>query len=255
MCSHQPQIVRDEQIGQLQPRLQIHQQIDHLGLHRDVQRRDRLVGDDERRIERERAREADALPLAAAELVRVADRGDRGSARRARTARATRAWRSGLRSQPWMMSGSSTMAPTRMRGLSDEYGSWKTICMSRRARRSSPRENASTLRPSNSTSPEVGSISRRMQRPVVVLPLPDSPTRPKVSPSLDPEAHVVHGMDRRASGRTGPRVRENAFDRWRTSRSGIRTRASVSISAAHRDSTVTACASAPSEQSSALVVR
>ena len=31
-------------------------------------------------------------------------------------------------------------------------------------------------------SPEVGSISRRMQRPVVVLPLPDSPTRPNVSP-------------------------------------------------------------------------
>ena len=38
-------------------------------------------------------------------------------------------------------------------------------------------------RPSNRTSPEVGSISRRMHRPVVVLPLPDSPTRPKISPA------------------------------------------------------------------------
>ena len=68
----QPQIVRDEQVGQLQLLLQIHQQVDHLRLHRDVERRDRLVEDDERRVERERARQADALPLAAAELVRVA---------------------------------------------------------------------------------------------------------------------------------------------------------------------------------------
>src|SRR2546423_14326399 len=36
--------------------------------------------------------------------------------------------------------------------------------------------------PSNRTSPAVGSIKRRMQRPVVDLPQPDSPTSPKVSP-------------------------------------------------------------------------
>ena len=72
MCSHQPQIVRDEEVRELQPLLQIHQQVDHLRLHRDVERRHRLVEDDERRVERERARQADALPLAAAELVRIA---------------------------------------------------------------------------------------------------------------------------------------------------------------------------------------
>ena len=32
-------------------------------------------------------------------------------------------------------------------------------------------------------------------RPVVDLPQPDSPTRPSVSPSLDVEAHVRHGVD------------------------------------------------------------
>ena len=69
---HEPQIVRDEQVGQLQSLLQIHQQVDDLRLDGDVERRDRLVGDDERRVERERAREADALALAAAELVRIA---------------------------------------------------------------------------------------------------------------------------------------------------------------------------------------
>ena len=72
MCSHQPQVVRDEQIGQLQLLLQIHQQVDDLRLNRHVERRDRFVGDDERRVQRERARHADALPLAAAELVRIA---------------------------------------------------------------------------------------------------------------------------------------------------------------------------------------
>ena len=97
-----------------------------------------------------------------------------------------------------MTSGSSTMSPTRMRGFSDEYGSWKTICMSRRAWRIRSATKRSTFSPLNSTSPDVGSISRRMQRPVVVLPLPDSPTRPNVSPVVDREAHVVHrAYDRR----------------------------------------------------------
>ena len=63
--------MRDEQVGEAEPLLQIEQQVHDLRLHGDVERRDRLVGDDERRLERERARDADALPLAAAELVRV----------------------------------------------------------------------------------------------------------------------------------------------------------------------------------------
>jgi len=60
--SDQPQVVRDEQAGERQPFLQIHQQVDHLRLHGNVERRHRFVGDDQRRIERERAGEADALP-------------------------------------------------------------------------------------------------------------------------------------------------------------------------------------------------
>ncbi len=55
--------------------------------------------------------------------------------------------------------------------------------MSRRAARIRALENPSTFSPRNDTSPEVGSISRSMQRPVVLLPLPDSPTSPNVSPS------------------------------------------------------------------------
>jgi hypothetical protein len=45
-----------------------------LGLHRHVERRDRFVADDELRPHDQRARNADALPLPARELVRVARR-------------------------------------------------------------------------------------------------------------------------------------------------------------------------------------
>src|SRR5205085_8102109 len=41
----------------------------------------------------------------------------------------------------------------------------------------SPLPRPRTSSPSKSTLPEVGSISRKMQRPTVVFPDPDSPTR------------------------------------------------------------------------------
>ncbi len=69
-----------------------------------------------------------------------------------------------------------------MRGLSDAYGSWKMICISLRSGRSSPRESPMSSRPSNVTLPFVASVRRRMTRPAVVLPEPDSPTSPSVSP-------------------------------------------------------------------------
>ncbi|MBW8714162.1 MAG: ABC transporter ATP-binding protein, partial [Acidobacteria bacterium] len=70
--THQPEIVRDEEIRELQLLLQIHQQIDDLRLHRYIEGGDGLVGDDERRVERQSAGQADALSLAAAELMGVA---------------------------------------------------------------------------------------------------------------------------------------------------------------------------------------
>ena len=66
------QVVGDEQVGQAELLLQVLQQVEDLRLDRDVQRRDRLVADDQLRVQRQRAGDADALPLAAAEGVRVA---------------------------------------------------------------------------------------------------------------------------------------------------------------------------------------
>ncbi len=59
------EVVRDEEIGEAELVLQVLEQVESLRLHRDIEGRDRLVGDDEARIERERAGDADALALAA----------------------------------------------------------------------------------------------------------------------------------------------------------------------------------------------
>ena len=69
---HDREIVADEDVGEAEPLLQILQQIEHLAADRDVERRDRLVADDQLRIDRQRAGNGDALALAAGELVRVA---------------------------------------------------------------------------------------------------------------------------------------------------------------------------------------
>ena len=126
------EIVRDEQVGELPLALQVLQQVDDLRLDRDVERRHRLVADDQLGPERQRAGDADALALAARELVRVvghlrrpqADaREQRRDLLRALLAR----WRCRARS-----SGSPTISPAVMRGLSEENGSWKMICICRR---------------------------------------------------------------------------------------------------------------------------
>ena len=70
--THHRQVVSDEQKAQAEPRLQVLEQIDDLPLDRNVERGNGLVADDEARLERERARNADALALPARKLVRIA---------------------------------------------------------------------------------------------------------------------------------------------------------------------------------------
>src|SRR5690348_5539719 len=65
------QVVRDEEVGQVEFFLQVLQQIERLGLNRDVERRDRLIADDELWTQGQRAGDADALALTAAEGVRI----------------------------------------------------------------------------------------------------------------------------------------------------------------------------------------
>ena len=74
------QVVRDEEVGDAGALLDLDEQVEHPGLGRQVERRDRLVADDELRVEGERPGDCDALPLTAGELARQPARGIRGKA-------------------------------------------------------------------------------------------------------------------------------------------------------------------------------
>ena len=88
------EIVGDEEVREPELVLQVLQQIDDLRLHGDVERGDRLVEHEELRIRRQRARDADALPLPAGELVRIALAVVGTAARLSRAAAPTRSSRS-----------------------------------------------------------------------------------------------------------------------------------------------------------------
>src|SRR5262252_9094115 len=74
------------------------------------------------------------------------------------------------------------LSPIDMRGLSAEYGSWKTICMLRRSVLRRGPVSVCTSTPSNATVPASGSMRPRTMRAVVDLPQPVSPTMPSVVP-------------------------------------------------------------------------
>ena len=59
------QVVGDEKVCQVELLLEVFQKVDDLRLDRDVESGDRLVADDEQRLDRQRPRDADALPLTA----------------------------------------------------------------------------------------------------------------------------------------------------------------------------------------------
>src|SRR5918996_2231816 len=68
------QVVRDEKVGQIQPALNLVQEVEQLGLNRYVQRRGGLVEHDDGGVGDERSGDSDTLALAARELVGVASR-------------------------------------------------------------------------------------------------------------------------------------------------------------------------------------
>jgi hypothetical protein len=68
---HDTEIVRDEEIGQVEIFLQLTQKIEDLGLDGDVESRDRLVADDQLGLRGERPGDADALPLGAAYTLKL----------------------------------------------------------------------------------------------------------------------------------------------------------------------------------------
>src|SRR5690242_5644074 len=110
--------------------------------------------------------------------------------------------------------------PTVIRGFSDAYGSWKMICISLRNARRERLSSVVTFLPSNETSPDVGSIRRRMDRPVVDLPQPDSPTSPSVSPGMTSKVTSSTACTRATSRENRPPRIGKYFLRLRTFSSG-----------------------------------
>jgi hypothetical protein len=70
--SHHREIVRNEEIGEPAMLLEIGEQVEYLSLHRYIERGDRLVAYDERRLHRESPRDTDPLPLASGEFMGIA---------------------------------------------------------------------------------------------------------------------------------------------------------------------------------------
>ena len=70
--AHHREVVGDEDVGEPQLVLEVLHQVHHLRLHRHVERRDRLVADDDLGVQGQAAGDADALALTTGELVRVA---------------------------------------------------------------------------------------------------------------------------------------------------------------------------------------
>ena len=81
------------------------------------------------------------------------------------------------------VSGRLIRLRTECRRFSAESGFWNTICSARRVSRGRRRASGLSGLPSRvTTEPWSGAVSPSRTRASVVLPLPDSPTRPSVSP-------------------------------------------------------------------------
>ena len=139
-CRTTLEVVRDEQHRQAEPVLQVEQQVDDLRLHRHVERGHRLVGDDQARVERQRAGDADALALAAAERVREAVACDRAAGRPGPAARHPRLAAPAARDAVDQQRFGDDVAAPSCADSATHTGSWKIICMCRRSGRSARRD-------------------------------------------------------------------------------------------------------------------
>ena len=165
--------------------------VEDLRLRRHVERRRRLVGDQQVGIVDQRHRDHHALAHAAGELVRVvvdpalgARDADRAAAARARARRACF-----FVTSRWSMIASTSCRPIVCTGFSDVIGSWKIIAMSlprmlaQPARRCTvSRFLALEQRLAARRSCCASAFSPMIVRQVTLLPQPDSPTMPRVLP-------------------------------------------------------------------------
>src|SRR5258708_13352145 len=118
------------------------------------------------------------------------------------------------RDQPATLSGWPTMVPIVWRGLSGPSGSWKIICIVRRADFRGGASMGVMSWPWSKKRPSEAGTSRMIALPRVDLPQPDSPTRPSVSPASTSKLTS-------STARTTPRALWYWTQRLSTESSGI----------------------------------
>ena len=184
------EVVGDQQHGDVEALLKVGEQVEDLRLDRHVEGGRRLVGDEQLRLACQGHGDEDALAHPAGHLERVlldalGRVGDADHVEQLDGPGPGRPCGSSLR---WRRITSTIWLPTVNTGSSDVIGSWKTIAISRPRTRSivdaalpwtsdSPFQRTSppTMRPGSSIIPSKAWA-------VTLLPEPDSPTRPSVSP-------------------------------------------------------------------------
>ena len=177
------EVVADEQVGDAEVALQIGHQVEHLRLHRHVERADRLVGDDELRPRDQRARDRDALALAAGELVRVLVHVGRAQADRLERLRDTLALRLavGTADRGQRLGDDAPDALARIERA--ERILEHHLELRARGLQLVGRQDGAGRAPRTAPRPLVGGSSAITSRASVDLPEPDSPTTPRLRPA------------------------------------------------------------------------
>src|SRR4029077_18697694 len=114
--------------------------------------------------------------------------------------------------RPRTSSASASCDPIFRRGLSDEYGFWKTIWSLARSRGRPRLVKVVSSRPSNSTVPAVVGTSPTDARARLDFPQPDSPTSPTIWPRS-----TVRLAPATARRRSRPRRSYTTSTSWRSS--------------------------------------
>ena len=163
-------------------------QVEDLRLHGDVERRGRLVGEQQLRPAGQGDGDHHPLAHAARQLVRVLAHPPR-RLRDAHVGEQSLAVAvASPRAMPrWTRSGSATWSPTRISGFSEPIGSWNTIAIARAPQLAQLPVGAAdqllAVEADRAGADDLGAGSRPMiERLSTVLPDPDSPTMPTASP-------------------------------------------------------------------------
>ena len=144
------EVVRDQQQAEREPAREVDEEVRDLRLRGRVERRERLVEHDHRRVGGERPGDRDPLPLAAAELVRDSARPRSRAGRRARAApRRARAVRDAARRRARRARRRSASRPSAA-GSATSTGSGRPSGGARSSRGRARRVSGATSRPSNS---------------------------------------------------------------------------------------------------------